>query len=120
MKGLSIRLSICLCLLIILLFSYVHKHNSLTKLRLSIPKVKREIRELQEENIALMFELEQFEGPIHLMELARRPEFSHLKNPLVKDVLLCIEGKTILPLEDRETNGQLLTAPRVTLAAALP
>ena len=35
----------------------------------------------------LSFAIEKFENPLHLMELARKPEFSHLKHPLVTEVV---------------------------------
>jgi hypothetical protein len=64
----------------------------LTKLKLKLPKVKRDAHLIMEENRRLKIEIERFENPTHLMELARSPEFAHLKHPLIKDVLKVKEG----------------------------
>lgn len=76
-----------------LLYAYVEKQNQLTLLRLSIPKLEREVRALEEENMQLLYEIEKFESPIHLMELSRNPEFGHLKHPYVKDIIILTSEK---------------------------
>ncbi|MFA5250805.1 MAG: hypothetical protein WC371_05310 [Parachlamydiales bacterium] len=75
-----------------LLFLYLNGLNELTKLKMAVPKVEKEIAALKEENKRLRYEIRQFESPSHLLELSRRPEFAHLKHPLVKDVLKVKEG----------------------------
>jgi hypothetical protein len=61
-------------------------------MKLCLPKVEKEILVLKEENKRLRYEIDQFENPNHLMELARSPEYSYLKHPLVKDVLKVAQG----------------------------
>ena len=78
------------------LFLYIDKLNELTELRLAIPTISKEVRVLQAGNMRLKYEIEQFESPIHLMELMRKPEFSHLRFPFLKDVI-------ILPSESLES-----------------
>lgn len=87
-------LQVFLCILIagITLFLYIDKLNALTELRLEIPALAKEVKQIQEENIRLRYEIDQFESPIHLMELARKPEFSHLKYPHFDDEIV-LEGK---------------------------
>lgn len=80
----------CICL-----YKYINKINELTLVKLEIPKLEKEIRSLDEEREVLQYEIDRFENPIHLMELARSPQFSHLKHPLVKDVLKVKEGVAI-------------------------
>lgn len=91
------RLFICILAAGITLFAYIEKQNELTELRLAIPQLAKEVKNLQEENIRLTYEIEHFESPIHLMELMRKPEFSHLKYPLLPDVVFLHEGT---PLRD--------------------
>src|SRR5579872_4905290 len=91
-KGLLIRLLICIFACGLFLYSYLEKQNRVTALRISIPAMGKEIKHLKEENTRLQYEIDQFENPQHLIELARRGEFSHLKHPLVKEVVHCGQG----------------------------
>lgn len=81
----GIRCLVCICTAGFALFSYIDKQNELTELRLAIPVLLKDVKALNEENIALKYEVDRFESPIHLMELMRKPEFGHLKFPYVKD-----------------------------------
>ncbi|MDR3624959.1 MAG: hypothetical protein P4L16_07470 [Chlamydiales bacterium] len=65
----------------VFLFSYLNQHVELTKLRLRVPAVARELKMIQEENSHFQYEIDVFESPINLIELARKPEFSYLKHP---------------------------------------
>jgi hypothetical protein len=84
-----------LCILIagFTVYAYIDKHNELTELRLAIPALAKEVKQIQEENIRLMYDINQFESPIHLMQLARKPEFGHLKYPYFEDEIILLEGK---------------------------
>ena len=66
------------------------KQNDLTELGLR-SRYYREVKILNEENQRLKYEIEQFESPIHLMELARKPEFSHLKYPTLNEIVILEE-----------------------------
>jgi hypothetical protein len=68
------------------LFIYIEASNRVIELRLAIPHVQKQLREIQADNDRLQYEIDRFESPLHLMELARKPEFSHLKPPYFKDV----------------------------------
>lgn len=74
------------------LYGYIDKTNELTELRLIIPQVSRELKRVQEENIRLKYEVDQFESPPHLMELQRKPEFSYLKYPFLEEEIILLEG----------------------------
>lgn len=69
------------------LYSYVHKHNRLTEMRIRLPLLARELQAVEEENVRLTFSIEQFENPLHLMEIARKPQYAHLKHPLMTDII---------------------------------
>lgn len=90
-RGLMIRLFICIVCLGGFLYAFIRQQNTITKLRLQIPMVVREVEVIQQENVRLQFLVDQFEDPLHLMELARQPEFRHLKHPLEKDIRIVQE-----------------------------
>lgn len=85
--GLFIRLILCISFAGLLLYKSIDKLNELTELRLSIPVLAREVKEIHEENLELQYAIESFESPLHLMELARKPEFGHLHYPSIDDVI---------------------------------
>lgn len=94
----TIHIFTCIFIAGITLYACIEKQNGLTELRLKIPVLAKEVKRLQEENTRLKYEIDQFESPIHLMELARKPEFSHLKYPTLDKVLILSEG-LVEPLE---------------------
>lgn len=85
--GFLVRLFCCIFILGITLFAYVSKHNVLTERRMRVPMLAKELQALDEENVRLRFAIEKFENPLHLMELARKPEFSHLKHPMSTEII---------------------------------
>ncbi len=86
--GFLLRLFCCIFILGISLYAYVSKHNALTERRMRVPILSKELQAIEEENVRLLFAVEKFENPLHLMELARKPEFSHLKHPLVTEIII--------------------------------
>lgn len=82
-------LQVTLCLIIagLMLYRTIDNLNALTELRLAIPVIKREIAEIKEKNLQLQYAIDSFENPLHLMELARKPEYSHLKYPKEGEVI---------------------------------
>lgn len=92
---LSMRFFICIFAAGMTLFAYIEKQNELTELRLAIPALAKNVKSLQEVNIHLKYEIESFESPIHLMELMRKPEFSHLKYPYIQDEVFLPKSPSI-------------------------
>lgn len=90
-QGLLIRLLICIFVLGGLLYLYIDKQNDLTELKIQIPKLVRSLRVIEEENTQLRYEIEKLENPQRLIDLLRQPEFSHLKHPLVNEVVMVYE-----------------------------
>lgn len=82
-----IRLFLCVVLIGTLLYAYIDKQNRITELRLLIPAVSTQLQAVEQENTRLQFEIDRFEDPVHLMELARLPQFSHLKHPIVNEII---------------------------------
>lgn len=92
MKQLLIQVGICLAVFGLCLYSYLEKQNALTKLKIQLPQMEKEIQTVREENRRLGYQIDQFESPSHLIELAHRPEFSHLKHPILREILTVPEA----------------------------
>jgi hypothetical protein len=69
------------------IFAYIEKRNRLTSLRIEVPILAKKLKTLSDENTRLSFEIEKFENPLHLMELLRSPQFSHLKHPYTNEII---------------------------------
>ncbi len=61
------------------LYLYIDASNEVIGLRFAIPQAQKELKEVREENKRLTYAIERFESPLNLIELSRKPEFSHLK-----------------------------------------
>jgi len=94
--GVLTRIFFCIFVTSLLLYSYVNRQNALTSLRLEIPPLAKEVKKLQEDNARLEFDIDRFENPINLMKLARQPEYSHLKHPYTKDIIILPEGEEVI------------------------
>lgn len=112
-KGVLIRIFLCILSAGILLYSYIDEQNALTRLRLSIPVLAQSIRDLKEENTHLKYEIELFESPQHLLELSRLSEYSHLKQPLLKDIITMSQGVALVASSD-EMKKTPIVKPRFT------
>lgn len=100
-----LKLFVCVFAVGCCLYAYLEQQNELTKMRMEIPRLGQNIKEVREENMRLQFEIERFENPKRLMELASQNEFSHLKHPLTDDIIVVPEGKRAhvdLPKESQE------------------
>jgi len=98
------------------LYSYIDQQNAVTRRRLEIPVLAKQIKDLKEEKLHLHYAIDLFESPEHLMTLARRSEFSHLKQPILKEILTMAQGLALQPsLEAKEE----VTAIRPKLKLAI-
>jgi hypothetical protein len=86
------RLGICVAVFGWCLFSYLERQNQVTHLKIRLPELEREIGKIREEERRLRYEIDRFENPSHLIEVAHRPEFSHLKHPLLREILTVPEA----------------------------
>ncbi len=87
MRNVLLRLGFCLIVSGFCLYSYLETQNELTELKIRIPQVDKELKLVREENRRLSYEVDRFQSPSNLIEVARHPEYSHLKHPLLKEVL---------------------------------
>jgi len=63
---------------------YIDRYNEVTELRLTIPQLEKELRELTEANLRLAFDLQRFASPEHLLKL--KAERTDLKFPFQEEV----------------------------------
>lgn len=91
-KSLLLRLLICVFTLEGTLYLYIDRQNDLTELKIQAPKLVRTLHDLEEENVKLRYRVEQLESPERLIKLLRSFEFSHLKYPLIDDVITIYEN----------------------------
>jgi cell division protein FtsL len=58
---------------------YIARHNRLTELQIKVPLLEKEIRMEEAEKKRLELELSVFFSPNRLEEVARKPEWAHLR-----------------------------------------
>ena len=92
MRQFITQVGICFFVFGFCLYSYVDAQNNLTKIKMQLPQKEREIQEVREEMRRLSYQVDQFESPNHLIELAHRPEFSHLRHPALREILTVPEA----------------------------
>lgn len=85
---LFIRILASITVIAVAIYARIHSINDLTALRMAIPKLEKEVENLQRKNERLQYEVDRFESPIHLMELARKPEYGHLKHPRLDEIIV--------------------------------
>lgn len=90
-----IRLLICIFIAAWTIYLLIEKQNALMELQLAIPVLEKDVKRIEEENTRLKYEIQFFESPTHLLELAQKPEFSHLKFPYQPDVILLPISETL-------------------------
>ncbi len=85
--GFLTRILFCIFILGFMLYSYLNQQNRLIRLRLEVPALARQLQKIEAENTRLVYEVEQFENPIHLLELSNQAEFADLNHPYREDIL---------------------------------
>lgn len=89
--GLLSRLLICIAALVFSLYASVNQQNTMTKLSISLPLLREEVKQIQDENARLHFQIDAFECPKRLMSLLKEREFSHLIYPKEGEVMAVLE-----------------------------
>lgn len=67
--------------------SYISKLNRLTELRLQLPPLIKDVRRLEQENVALNYRIDRFESPKSLMRLKQDPRFGYMVFPSLDKVI---------------------------------
>ena len=91
MRGI-VQVGICVSVFGWCLYSYMNQQNALTRVKMQLPQVEKEMQMIREESRRLSYQIDLFESPSHLIELAHAPEFSHLKHPILREILTVPEA----------------------------
>jgi len=86
-KGFFLKICVCILFLGGCLYSYIDTQNAITSLRIKIPHLTAELRKTAEENMRLLYEIEEFESPENLMKLAQNNAYAYLKYPHNQEVM---------------------------------
>lgn len=89
------RICTCIAGFGMMLYLYLHQQNEVVRLRMRIPTLLENIHAVKEENVRLRYEIDRFENPLNLMQLAQKKEYSHLKSPYNKEVVSLMQGKDL-------------------------
>lgn len=54
---------------------------------MQIPLKQKELQKIEQINTRLQFDIDAFENPLHLMQMAREEKFQHLKYPLSNEII---------------------------------
>ena len=114
--GLLVKLFFCVALLAVSLYSYIDMQNTLTALRIRIPQLALEVKNIEEENIRLQYAIDEFENPLHLIQLARDLKIEHLKHPLLTEIVHVKQGIALQPAPHIEKETLHVKQPRIALA----
>lgn len=82
------RIFFCIFFSLLLAYLSVYQQNELTQMRMQQPKIIQKIEILEEATSRLHYQIELFENPLHLMELVRQPQYSHLHHPYVNEIII--------------------------------
>lgn len=63
------------------LFLYIREQNEILILRRSIPLMEKEIRELEEGNLELIYQMDAGRNPKKLLKKSLQPEYGYLQYP---------------------------------------
>lgn len=74
-------------------YLYIHKQNEALTLRLQVPEAEKQLKELISKGESMQYEIDQFESPKNLLDLSKKPEYSHLKYPHLSDVIVIERDK---------------------------
>ena len=86
--GLLLRLIFCIFTLGFFVYHCIDQQNKVTLLKMQMPVLSKEVNAMKEKNACLHFEVGQFENPKYLFKMLQNKDYSHLKHPLEKDVMV--------------------------------
>ncbi len=103
MHKLIVKVALCLFVFGLCLYHSIHQQNQLTRLRMQIPVLAKELKAIHQMSARLRYEIDAFESPQHLLELSRHDAYAHLKHPFEGEVLAVMAGPTLQAQEMKES-----------------
>lgn len=67
-------------------YSYLTQQNDLTEMRMEIPELMRDMESLRQEIAVLEYQVEAFQNPRNLLQIAMQNQYRHLKLPRLQEV----------------------------------
>lgn len=116
-KGMFFRVLACILFLGVCVYSYLDLQNEITGLRIRIPHLSSEVRKIEEENMHLLYQIERFESPENLMNLAKLSEFAYLKYPTNQEVITLAQASPIDATLEK-TPVEIRTKPTIRFATS--
>jgi hypothetical protein len=99
--SLLFRVFLCVGAFCFCVYEYIDMQNEITKKRLAIPLLAQQVKLCKEKNTCLRYEIDRFESPQNLLQLAASPQYAHLKQPMLKDVIALQELPALSPAMDK-------------------
>ncbi len=90
-RSLFIQLVVFLGCATFFFYEDIEEQNRIAALKMELPKVSQNLKNVREELTRLRYEIEQFESPANLLHLAEASEYRHLKQPFAKDIVAITE-----------------------------
>jgi len=82
-----LQIILCLALASLLLYTIIERQNTIIETRLSLYKLEREVKALEEEKRRLDAQIETLKSPKRLLKLLKKPQYSHLRFPTEKNTI---------------------------------
>ena len=101
----------CLTVFTFYLYHMIQKQNKINYLSLHLPKIVKDLKAIEEENMRLRFQVNCFESPDHLMQLIKSQEYTHLKTPILKEIFTLPEGLALHEDSGSEFHPSSVTQP---------
>lgn len=95
MRALIVKVALCLAVFGLTFYYAIEKQNELTRMRMQIPELAKQVKRLQEENTRLQYQIDVFASPQHLQELLSQNEYAHLKHPYSRNIIALTAGQAV-------------------------
>jgi len=112
-RRLLVKIIVCIVSFGGFLYSFLEAQNDITRLRMRLPKIAKEVLAIKEDNMRLQYQIDCFENPNNLIKLAKSSQFSHLKHPSIENILVVPQGLALK--STKEGSKALLTHPHLGL-----
>jgi len=76
----------CVVITVFFVALYIARHNQLVEMRIRVIALERELKIEEAKVRRLELQMASFLSPVRLEEVARRAQFSHLKQPSLNDI----------------------------------
>lgn len=119
-KRIFLQSLLCLTAFGVMLYSYISTCHEVREKQALVYQSSKQLAILSEENTRLSYEIDRFEDPKNLMQLAKSKKFSHLKVPSSDEVIICSKTQALdIPIQreiDAHASPSMLAKARLAKA----